>query len=72
LEPESEINNNESKVNTAPALSEKEYVIHNVENGETLFSIGRKYGVSWDKIRDYNQLDKISLETNQEIKIPRL
>jgi LysM repeat protein len=72
LEPESEINNNESKVNTAPALSEKEYVIHNVENGETLFSIGRKYGVSWDKIRDYNQLDKITLETNQEIKIPRL
>lgn len=45
--------------------------VHTVRSGETLFALGRKYGVHPYKIADFNGLPHdVSLSTGQKIRIP--
>lgn len=47
---------------TAPAFTK-----HTVQFRETIFSIGRKYGVTEQKIREWNQLNSNSLKKGQQL-----
>jgi LysM repeat protein len=42
-------------------------VSHVVQTKETLYSIARKYGVDVEKIREWNNLDSLSLKRGQEL-----
>lgn len=45
--------------------------VHTVRSGETLFSLGRRYGVHPYKIADHNDLPHdVSLRTGQKVRIP--
>lgn len=47
------------------------YVWHTVQRGETLASIGRRYGVSWQTIAQVNSLSNPNqIYTGQKLKIP--
>ncbi|GAO41321.1 glucosaminidase domain-containing protein [Flavihumibacter petaseus] len=50
-------------VTSQPAVTKR----HVVQTKETLFSIGRKYGVSADQIREWNRLTSNSLHSGQEL-----
>ena len=60
--------------NTRPAMAQgrsKTRNMHQVESGETLFSLGRKFGVSPYAIADLNGLDRgAMLSLGQPVKIP--
>ncbi len=43
---------------------------HEVKEGETLFSIGQRYGVDADRIRKQNQLGEEPIEPGQVLQIP--
>ncbi|MCI0750671.1 MAG: LysM peptidoglycan-binding domain-containing protein [Flammeovirgaceae bacterium] len=45
--------------------------VHTVEQGETLFAISRKYGVSVQELREWNQLPSDALAMGQEIRIKK-
>ena len=47
------------------------YTIHDVEKGETLFSLSRKYGVPVDDIKGANEVLVNGLKAGQRIKIPQ-
>lgn len=55
----------------APALKEEtEAKIHTVKRGETLYRISRRYNLSVDQLRQYNQLDqKASIYPGQKLKV---
>lgn len=55
---------------TNAELTSTSYTVHTVAAQETLSSIGRKYGVDWKKISEFNQLKSLELYENQKIKIP--
>lgn len=46
------------------------YIEYVVQSGDSLYSIGRKYGTSVDSLKNYNKLDSILLSIGQTIKIP--
>ena len=46
------------------------YIIHNVEKGETLYSLARRYGVTVDDINSVNAQLSEGLKAGQRIKIP--
>ena len=46
------------------------YIIHNVEKGETLYSLARRYGVTVDDISGVNAVLSEGLKAGQRIKIP--
>jgi LysM repeat protein/ABC-type branched-subunit amino acid transport system substrate-binding protein len=46
------------------------YIIHKVEKGQTLYSIGRQYGTSIDKLKVLNPELKDGLKVGQNLKIP--
>ena len=46
-----------------------ESIIHKVAEGETLFAISRKYGVSVTQIKEWNNLSNNSLNLDQELRI---
>ncbi|MBZ5859265.1 glucosaminidase domain-containing protein [Flavihumibacter profundi] len=52
---------------TAQIEATPTFTRHIVQNKETLFGIGRKYGVSPEKIREWNKLSNASLKTGQEL-----
>ena len=52
-----------AQVNNAPSTR------HIVQQKETLYGIGKKYGVSPEKIKEWNQLTGSSLKTGQELVI---
>ena len=55
-------------VRPAPAGGEQSYT---VQKGDTLASIGRKFGVSWKKIQEANQLPNPNMiRPGQKITIP--
>jgi murein DD-endopeptidase MepM/ murein hydrolase activator NlpD len=62
----------EDTADTAPVVKvSKSGALHTVASGETLYSLGRKYGVSPFTIADANGLDKDKqLSLGQQIKIP--
>lgn len=45
---------------------------YTVKSGDTLYSIGIKFGIDWKKIAEVNNLDEpYTLSTGQELKIPK-
>ena len=77
--PKRKIKFNQSKPVVEEDLADAEPVVktrkpgalHTVDSGETLYSLGRKYGVSPFAIADANGLDKDKqLSVGQQIKIP--
>ena len=44
--------------------------VHEVQKGETLYSIGKKYGVSVSAIQEANSLNDNGIKVGQKIKIP--
>ena len=50
----------------------KEETTYTVDSGDTLYSIGIKFGIDWEKIAEVNNLEKpYTLSTGQELKIPK-
>ncbi len=47
-----------------------EYIIHQVDAGETLFALSRKYGVNIQQIRDANDASLSNLSVGQKVLIP--
>ncbi len=56
---------------TPVADDESEQIIHTVEQGETLFSISRKYEVNVQQITEWNQLESTALRIGQELIVGR-
>jgi LysM repeat protein len=65
----------EAKENTAKkaeiAKTENKFLMHIVQSNETLYSIGKKYGIEWEQIKKYNNLASNELSAKQSLKIPR-
>jgi len=58
--------------NTTPAPKPKvAWTYYTVRSGDTLSSIGRKYGVPYTKIKEWNGLRSDSLKVGQKLKIKR-
>jgi LysM repeat protein len=53
------------------ARAEIKFMLHTVQANETLFSIGKKYGIGWEQIKQYNNLASNELSAKQTLKIPR-
>lgn len=49
---------------------DKKYVIHQIEAGETLYGLSRKYGVSVDDIKSANKEEALHLKIGQRVFIP--
>ncbi len=50
----------------------KELTNHQVTNGESLYSIAKKYKVKVDELIEYNQLSSSNLQKGQHIRIPKI
>lgn len=48
----------------------KSFIIHQVDQGETLYSLSRRYGSSVDQIAQSNQLVNYAISVGQELNIP--
>ena len=55
----------------APAASKEESLIHTVADGETIFTIAKKYNVTAYQIRTANKMDENTIKTDQKLIIPR-
>jgi LysM repeat protein len=51
-------------------ISGKTFVVHKVSQGETLYGISKRYGVSLDQILEFNPTADGGLEIDQILKIP--
>src|SRR5689334_15362427 len=51
-------------------INGKPFVVHKVEQGETLYSISKRYGVTVDQILEHNSTADAGLEIDQILKIP--
>jgi LysM repeat protein len=49
------------------ALKSPDGIVHVVKPGETLFSIGRRYGVEVDKLKKLNKLPDDIVEIGQKL-----
>ena len=52
-------------------ISEADHRLHKVRAKETLFGLQRQYGVNWQRIKAYNDLQTDVIHENQILKIPR-
>ncbi len=52
------------------ASSDKNYITHQVQTGETLYSLSKKYNVHIDEIITANQLEEPVLKVGQTLRIP--
>lgn len=57
---------NLNKMNIAPT----KYKIHIVQSGDTLYDIGKKYGISHKEIKSFNKLKSSKLSLRQKLVIP--
>ena len=58
----------EQKTKMAEQQQEKdEFMVHQVEAGETLYSLSRQYSVSRKKLREWNQLEKEEIQIGQRL-----
>jgi membrane-bound lytic murein transglycosylase D len=57
--------------NTDAPKIENKFLLHIVQSNETLYSIGKKYGIKWEQIKTYNNLASNELSAKQTLKIPR-
>lgn len=60
----------EFKQNYKPQKLEKIYVVHTVTSGDNLSYIGKKYGVKYHTIKDFNNLKSDLLSLKQKLIIP--
>jgi len=60
----------EFKSQYKPATLQTMYLVHTVTSGENLSYLGKKYGVSYQSIKDFNHLRKEMLSLNQKLIIP--
>ena len=56
---------------SSSSSSSSSYRVHRVSSGDTLYGIGRKYGVSVSRIKSANSLRGDLIRTGQSLKIPR-
>jgi len=52
------------------SIDGKNYILHEVDEKETLYSISRRYKVSLKEISDFNGLEKNQIDIGQVLKIP--
>jgi len=60
----------EFKQNYKPEPMARMYKVHTVRNGDTLSEIGKKYGVGYKVIMDFNKLHNSMLRLNQKLIVP--
>lgn len=48
----------------------KKYIVHNVEKGETLYSLSRHYGVTIEELTETNKCLAHGLKSGQRLKVP--
>ena len=53
-----------------PVEANKVFLVHTVEKGESLVSIGKKYGIPYSVIKDFNKLKSSALSLKQKLIIP--
>ncbi|WP_200763897.1 lytic transglycosylase domain-containing protein [Nitrosophilus alvini] len=58
------------KENYRPSNKEKVFIVYKVKKGDTLSKIGKRYGVSYKIIKDFNDLKSHILRINQKLVIP--
>jgi LysM repeat protein len=58
-----------SKNTASPKVNNN--LLHTVQSNETLYSIGKKYGIEWQQIKSYNNLASNELSAKQTLRIPR-
>jgi len=58
--------------NFDPKKDNGRFYIHNIKKGDSLYSIGKRYGVSYKVIKDFNRLKSNILRINKKLVIPVL
>lgn len=60
-------------VNLSQEMESDEYIFHVIREGETLYSLSRRYNVDLDEIKKHNpEVEYSELQINQLIKIPKV
>jgi len=59
------------KVSYIPSAKQR-YYVHNVKKGDSLYKIGKKYGVGYKMIKDFNRLKSNRLSLKQKLIIPKI
>lgn len=60
------------KKNFDNSKSKGRFYVHQIKKGDSLYSIGKRYGVSYKLIKDFNNLRSNVLQINQKLIIPVL
>ncbi len=60
----------EFKMKYAPAKLQTTYLVHTVTSGDNLSYLGKKYGISYKRIKDFNRLKTSRLSLKQKLIIP--
>ncbi|MBL0686504.1 MAG: transglycosylase SLT domain-containing protein [Sulfurospirillum sp.] len=58
--------------NFDPNKDNSHFYVHKIKKGDSLYSIGKKYGVSYKVIKDFNRLKSNLLSLNKKLIIPVL
>ncbi len=60
----------EFKTNYKPAKLQTMYLVHTVRSGDNLSYLGKKYGIPYKRIRDFNRLKSDRLSLKQKLIVP--
>jgi len=60
----------EFKMKYKPASLQTIYIVHTVKSGDSFSRIGKKYGISYGRIKDFNHLKSDRLSLKQKLIIP--
>ncbi|WP_458701223.1 LysM peptidoglycan-binding domain-containing protein [Sulfurospirillum sp. 1307] len=60
------------KANYDPKKDSGRFYVHRIKRGDSLYSIGKRYGVSYKLIKDFNKLHSNILRVNKTLIIPVL
>ena len=60
----------EFKIQYKPAKLQTMYLVHTVTSGDNLSYLGKKYGISYKRIQDFNRLKSSRLSLKQKLIIP--
>ena len=60
----------ELQIPTDNVVNETSYEVYTVENGDTLYAIANRYGVTVDEIKKVNNLNSNLLSIGQKLQIP--
>lgn len=70
-EPSEQANQEQEAVSEESEPSDQTGTVHEVESGDTFYSIGLEYDVDWQRIVEVNDLDEDAvLQPGQELLIP--